>query len=234
MIKMRTRGARRAISLGLAGLGLAFLATGLPSQLTSAPSAVAATPRNGQCYWIPLGEGTQVLNYDIPAANSACHTSVDWAVNVFFGNGGTVNSVKSALNYWYSDISSNDMFMPGTDRNVSFTDKDNGRKRLACPVPGDQSRHYRVYADSDDYLYTTAHGPFVVATTHWDANECPPIGKRFYGSEEVEKHIASVLESSGYWAVRDWASFSNNEPYRVEGNHTWESNGMVTYISMTK
>jgi hypothetical protein len=48
-----------------------------------------------------------------------------------------------------------------------------------------------------------------VGSTHKDANECPPIGKKHYDSEEVEKHIAGKMEGAGYFVTRDWADFLN-------------------------
>jgi len=197
------------------------------------PAADAATTRTGGCAYFP-GEGTEFHNYDYLGKEALCN-EVDWATSMIFYGNATINKVKSALhNRGYSASSTGAMHMRVKSANSGLEwDSDGGKKGIACPAVGLETRHYRIYAPpSRDYMYSMSYGYWVVGSTHWDKNECPPIGKRHYGSEEVEKHIASTLERAGYFVTRDYRDLGNYEPYRVEGNHTWDNNGKATFIKI--
>jgi len=196
-----------------------------------AQPASAATSRT-QCYYFDF-DGIRFHNYDYLEKTDNCN-AVDWATSVLFYDWADIDFVKSTLdNFGFEDTSWQDMYMPvRTGNGAAVWDDDGGKKEIACPASGLETRHYRIYAPpATDYMYHPNLGYFVVGSTHWDANECPPIGKRHYGSEEAEQHIANRMENGGYFVSREWADFDNWEPYRVEGNHTWENSGYATYIA---
>jgi hypothetical protein len=111
-------------------------------------------------------------------------------------------------------------------------DEDGGRKTTKCPglvTQPSQARHYRIYADGDDRLYNLSWGYYVFGSTHYDINECSLTQPAWFGySETSEGWIAQRWRQNGRSAVEDWSSFANAEPYRVEGDHIWENDGLAT------
>ncbi|MEV4624347.1 hypothetical protein AB0J74_37280 [Asanoa sp. NPDC049573] len=199
--------------------------------LPSGDPASAATSRT-QCYYFDF-DGVRFHNYDYLEKVDNCN-AVDWATSVLFYDWADIDFVKSTLdNFGFEDSSWQDMYMPvRTGNGGAVWDDDGGKKEIACPAVGLETRHYRIYAPpSTDYMYHPNLGYFVVGSTHWDANECPPIGKHHYGSEEAEQTIANRMEDGGYFVSREWSDYDNWEPYRVEGDHTWENSGYATYIA---
>ncbi|MGN9914686.1 hypothetical protein ACTMTJ_44875 [Phytohabitans sp. LJ34] len=200
-----------------------------------ASPAAAATARNGQCQRFRTPDNSSYwFNYDFLEETADCG-AVDWATSLLFWGTADIDFVKSTLgDLGYEDSSFEIMHMPVQSYDTSEVwDGDGGKKEIACPAVGLSARHYRIYAPPErDYMWANGFGFFVVGTTHIDANECPPIGKRHYGSEETERHIAQVASNAGYPTAVDWSNFLNEEPYRVEGSHTWENSGRATYINM--
>ncbi len=223
---MTTHIARRAVT-AVAVLSLVLLAA-----FSSAPSASANSSR-GQCYFFDF-ENVRFHNYDYLGESPDCK-KVDWATSIVFFDLADIDYVKSLLhNRGYEDNSTNGMHMEtkyGSTGNV--WDKDAGKKEIMCPAPGLETRHYRIYAPpSLDYMFTLDWGYFVVGSTHWDANECPSIGTRHWGSEEVEQHIVGVLSGAGYPVYPEAYDFENWEPYRVEGNSEWDNSGYASFIAV--
>ncbi|MGC4941892.1 hypothetical protein [Kribbella sp. DT2] len=221
---------RSRVLSGLTGVvaffGVALLADGL-----SGGAAIAASTPNTVQYVVHDNSG--LVNYDFQSTN-AVNTNVDWPINVVFYNGASVDNIKFALENSYGANSTNRMHIPVTYYGgENHWDEDAGKKGVACPTTGRWTRHYRIYGGYGDSIYSQDIGYWVAATTHKDADECPPIGKRFYDSEEVEENIAAIWANAGYTVHNDLVSWSNPEPYRVEGNHTWNSNGLVTYIDVS-
>lgn len=222
------RAVRRFVTTALTGL-LALAAVS-----TAANPASAATARNNVCYFFQTNDGAVWHNYDYTSKNAYCN-NVDWATSLMFYEYANIDKVKSILHTrGYGANSTNSMHMPiGTPRmspGVTW-DSDAGKKGVACPGRNQTTRHYRIYAPPAYQMnYSVMYGYFVVASTHWDGNECWITGKRHWGSEEVETHIGRVLSAAGYQVNYDWANYSNWEPYRVEGNHTWENDGWATFV----
>lgn len=222
--------ARLAVISAFLLLGQSGLAAGVGMEV-----AQAATAQNGQCAWLTNTAGTfRFWNYDFLGEETDCG-AVDWATNLVFYGTADINWVKTQLHTrGYPATSTDGMHMEVGHYDIGVVwDRDAGKKEIACPATGLTARHYRIYAPPElDYMWSAGWGFFVVGTTHTDANECPPIGKRHYASEEVEQHIATTAGQAGYPVWRNDMFFYNNEPYRVEGNHTWENNGYATFINM--
>lgn len=198
----------------------------------SPASAKEAANIPGILYW---DNGTYIFTYDFQNKEDWGRGNVDWATSLMFYGNASINRVKDILDgNGYGQISTNSMHMPVKDStNLAVWDDDAGKKGIACPLTGQETRHYRIYADpATDFLWTEALGGFVVATTHWDANECPNVNTRFYDSEEVEGHIGNTMSGLGYTVSHDFANFFNAEPYRVQGNSTWDNDGYATYIDV--
>jgi hypothetical protein len=221
--------ARRTISAVMAALGLLAAAT-TGNALSGAPRAVASSTPNGITGVVIDEQGT--TNYDFES-QSAVNTNVDWPVNLIFYNNATIDGVKFQLDNYYGYKSPEEKKMAIYQYGLTQWDGDGGKKGILCPIADQWTRHYRIYASSsDDTLYSPSLGYWVVASTHKDRGECPPINKLFYDSEEVEEHIAGLYSTAGYNVWDDYTGWYNPEPYRVEGNHVWNSNGLATFIDI--
>ena len=199
-----------------------------------APSQ-ASTAANG--ITIMLFGNDRWYNYDFNSTGAQSN-NVDWPVTLLFTGNATINKTKSKMDSWttYDSGSPESKHLKLSD-NVDSAwgwDADGGKKTIACPGPGSQARHYRVYSTSNggqERLYNGTLGYYVVATTHSDFNECPPIGKYHADSEAVEMNIANQTDDNT--AVnRDRWGLHNTEPWRVEGNHRWDNNGWATTINI--
>lgn len=169
--------------------------------------------------------GDAIRNYDF---NQQTIGHVDWTVNLLFFNDAEIDRIKNALcdqNQRNWCINGEPIYGRLSDNGgQSYVwDEDSGRKRGDCTLYD----HYRIYADSDDHMYTPAMGFYVFGATHRDWYECYPY--RYHGfSERVEKHLTADL-----WGLftpsPNYANFYNYETYREEGNHIWHSSGRATY-----
>jgi hypothetical protein len=165
-------------------------------------------------------------NYDF-LSQTVSSTNVDWPVNFLFYNNAEVDKVKDAMRFSFAGSRMNGRINDGSG---FVWDQDGGRKNYLCPIIGD-AYHYRLYADGDDRLYNAAWGYYVIGTSHIDHNECG-FGAWFGKSETAEGYIASRARSAfgSSNVAEDWSSFANSEPYREEGNHIWQNNGLATAV----
>jgi hypothetical protein len=205
---------------------LLLIAGGLVNQ---ARPAEAATTKTLQ--YLSIG-GDRFFNYDFLSKSSAA-TNVDWPVTVIFRNNATVDKAKSSMEAWsnYFDSTSYQMmYIVENDGSGAYWDQDGGKKTPACPTYGHSSPHYRVYGiGSYERMYSTTFGYYVPATTHRDYNECPAYQKKHADTEAVEDLL--LREAGDNTTVyNDMYNFHNYEPYRVEGNHTWYSNGYASTV----
>jgi len=219
---MRTLGARAAIAL-------------LVAAAVCAPVAYAATARSGNLRILYVREDA-FHNYDF-LSQSVASDNVDWAVALVFWNNASISRVKtSAIGPLYDQTGSR---MNGRLRDTTSSgyvwDEDSGRKTTLCPGAPLQSRdarHYRIYADGDDRLYNLDWGYWVYGTTHWDIDECSLSNPAWFGhSENAEEWLVSDwIDRTGWSASNDWSWFSNSEPFRVEGDHIWDSDGYASAL----
>lgn len=222
------------VALGSCLTGLSALLAGAAlSGFALSGVSLAATASRSVTSPLALGEGDAIYKYDFNSENAA-QNNADWPMSLIVYNGTSVNDLKAVMdqfNYKQGSTGSKYAYLSdgASSRNVFEWDSDNGRKMLSCPSFGEQSPHYRVYADRDDYLDNMTRGPYVMVSTHRDYQECGG-GSRFYDSEVVEGGITSNLATlyGGYQDRFDWG---NAEPYRAEGNHIWDSNGYGSYIN---
>jgi hypothetical protein len=194
---------------------------------------VSANTSRGQCYFFEF-DNVLFHNYDYLGESANCN-AVDWATSIVFYDQADIDFVKSTLgDLGYEDSSTNGMHMPTKNGSTGVVwDRDAGKKEIACPAVGLEARHYRIYAPpATDYMFTLDWGYFVVGSTHWDANECPPIGTRHYDSEEVEQHIVRTMGDEGYPVYSELYDFLNWEPYRVEGNSEWNNSGYASFVGV--
>jgi hypothetical protein len=201
--------------------------------LIAAGPAQAATARSGNLKILFIREDG-FRNYDF-TNRTVTSTGVDWTVALLFWNNATINRVKnSGIGPLYDQTGGT---MHGRLRESTATgyvwDDDGGRKTTKCPGAPFQprnARHYRVYADGDDRLYNLDWGYWVYGTTHWDMDECSLWNPAWFGySENAEGWLVSDwVNRTGWGATNDWASFYNSEPFRVQGDHIWDSNGLAS------
>ena len=165
-------------------------------------------------------------NYDF-LSQTVSSTNVDWPVNFLFWNNAEIDKVKDAMRFSFPGST---MYARLNDGSGYVWDQDGGRKTYLCPIIGD-AHHFRVYADGDDRLYNLGWGYYILGTSHIDHNECG-LGRWFGKTETAEAYIAGRARTafgSGN-VVEDWSSFANSEPYREEGNHIWQNNGLATSV----
>jgi hypothetical protein len=182
------------------------------------------------------------MNYDFTNTGISS-IGVDWATSILFWNNAEVDKVKNTFYNPYN-YSGSDMYSwiddgtghwdPQYDQQGSNFDSDAGVKTNAyCPAFG-SSNHFRLYADADDRLHNINWGFYVVATIHYDHNECNIVGKWYGKSEDAELEFANTavgkLGSSAViysWSQLNW---QNAESYREEGDHYWQNNGLATVV----
>ena len=165
---------------------------------------------------------------------------------------GPVNRVKDAMcgdggsGMDYCDTGSTMYASIKDGSNAPWTwDEDKGIKTMFCPGPGMKTPHMRLYADNDDQLgsFNLALGYFVIATSHFDHNECAGIPHTSWRvgywsghSEDAEKRITHDLMSyygqSGWGFEPDAVNLRNAESGGMQGSHRKQNNGYATKIRM--
>ena len=208
----------------------------LTAAALSAPAvALAATARSGNLTILYVREDG-FRNYDFNSQTVASN-NVDWTVSLMFWNNATINRVKnSAIGPLYDQTGSTQYGRLRDTTAAGFVwDADGGRKTTKCPgapLQPRNARHYRIYADGDDRMYNLDWGYWVFGTTHWDMDECSLSSPAFFGySENAEEWVVSDWSSrTGWGAANDWAWFANSEPFRVAGDHIWDSNGYASAL----
>ena len=147
-----------------------------------------------------------------------------------FGNNATINKVKDGLNgqgYGHSGSTMYGFVTAGTGA-CCVWDADDGRKTGICT-----GTHYRVYADSDDRMYTPSWGYFVMGTTHRDNDECPGGAGPTHGwSEEAESNVRGASNNAGWAIYPDYLPFNNSVVTSWIGNRYYQNNGLATLITM--
>ncbi len=128
--------------------------------------------------WIYVG-GDKVLNYDHRSKSSSAN-NIDWPLHLIFRNNATVNKVKgtdgshSLDNNVFKALGGAKYLQLSEDGTNFEWDSDKGRKKFNCKPLVDYNKwteHYRVYADSDDRMWTPQHGYYVLATAHFDYDD---------------------------------------------------------------
>jgi hypothetical protein len=221
--------------IGIRSLSIAVLSGICLGLSVSSNVAVAGGTAYGEPALLDFGQGDYMYNYDFESVDLR-RDNVDWAMSIIAYNNASINKFKSKMdtfNYgWTSTDSKHALMHDNGDTPPGYFewDGDRGKKIIECPAFG-STPHYRVYADTNDYLYQTGRGSFVVASTHRDRDECGGGNKSFYDSETVEGGITHNL-SSLYPAYHDRYFWNNYEPYRAQGTHIWDNNGYGSYVDM--
>ena len=184
-------------------------------------------------YSLTMGED-RFYNWDFENDDRSTRTNVDWPVTMLFYNDADVQLVKDM---YYTFVGSS-MYARLNDGSSWVWDKDGGTKSGLCTS---QIYHMRVYADSDDHMYNTSWGYYVLGTTHIDNNECLPLSDEYWSgdSEQAEGHFAmhaeDIYSECDVAVFEDWRNFRNLEPYyRVKSNegpdHIKHNNGYATAV----
>ncbi|MGL5827583.1 MAG: hypothetical protein ACRCYU_22675 [Nocardioides sp.] len=222
-------------------IGATLVLTG--GLLNTAASSQAATTKNYQAIVWPGntgGLGPGHTNYDTLTQRDS-GDNVDWPVTLLFVNNANQGRAKSRIKDWsnhfefpspknFNMLMAKDLSRPRPGA-LSW-DTDGGNKTPLCPAIGFSSPHFRMYAPgTDERMYSPELGYFTVATTHIDYNECPPIGKKHKWPERIEEVM--VRDLTGDTAIRnDYWNLHNPEPFRVEGDHTWDNNAFASEITI--
>lgn len=196
-------------------------------------ASFAATARSGNLTILYIREDG-FRNYDFNSRTVASN-NVDWTIALMFWNNATINRVKnSGIGPLYDQSGSTQY---GRLRDTTATgfvwDGDGGRKTTACPGAPFQpreARHYRIYADGDDRIYNLDWGFWVFGSTHYDIDECSLTRPAWFGYSETAEEwlVFDWVDRTPWGATNDWSWFYNNEPYRVAGDHIWDSNGYAS------
>lgn len=235
----------------------------LAAALTTTYGLVGATAAQGAMtvpanYFYLTVQEDGFATYDNKQMYGADHTNVDWPVTLFFYGNADIDYIKDQFDYAYSSITGGGdpkyhfggdfpaLGPPTASQPGYYWDSDDGKKTPAVPCFGD-TRHYRIYADSDDRLYTTGVGFYVLGTTHKDFDElCNP---HFGESEQTERDIAQRAKIKQWNVYEDFGFFYNDEMFcprstntfhppcpgrtdLLDGNHQWQSSGYATYIQV--
>jgi hypothetical protein len=211
----------------------ALLALVLVAVIGAPVAAYAQSARSGNLTILEVRED-RFRNYDFRSQTVAAN-NVDWAIALLFYNNATINKVKNSGIGPLYDQTGGTMYgrMRETSAGDFVWDADGGRKTTKCPgapLQPSSARHYRIYADGDDRLYNLDRGYWVFGSTHWDINECSLTSAATFGySEDAENQLVSAWNNRTSWpATNDWASFFNYEPFRVQGDHVWDNNGLAS------
>jgi hypothetical protein len=221
--------------LGIHSLSLAVLGGILLGLSSSGQAAFAGGTAWNAPALLDFGQGDYVYNYDFETTTVA-QNNVDWAMSIIAYNNASINKFKSTMdNFNYGATSSDAKHASlhdagNTPAGYFEWDNDKGKKIILCPA-WNSTPHYRVYADSNDYLYQTGRGAYVLASTHRDRDECGGGNKAFYDSETVEGGITNNLDTY-YTVYHDRYFWNNYEPYRSQGTHIWDNNGYGSYVDM--
>lgn len=128
-------------------------------------------------------------------------------------------------------------------------DKDEGVKDDKCasfsipPFEAKRDRHVRVYGGADDQIesFSTQWGFYVIASAHFDVNECPFTGTTWHGkSEVVENYVATRMQQMlGFAVLHDITRLGNAENWEdskcaapVRGKHRRCNDGYATQIEV--
>jgi hypothetical protein len=212
----------RKVTALLASVGIGALIAAL---IASNPAG-AATASSSTNLFVSFAGGDVLANYDHgTAANPNSRSGVDWTTTMFFKNNATVNKVKSVLGSSYSYTGS-PAYAYLNDGSGAAWDADSGRKDLGgCNYIDD---HMRIYADSDDRLYNTTDGYYVIASTHRDYWESSSNCGEYFGySETTSADFRSYFVGQGYSCAANAVGIGNAEPLRYDGGgtHIWENDG---------
>ncbi len=203
-------------------------------------AAEAHTAPSGSFYTITIRED-RFMNWDFRSQNSAA-SNVDWPVTMLYYNNAEIDKVKDKLDA----ISGIGRCGSGKNARVDegsgwVWDSDGGIKDN-CGTSSDQTRHMRVYADSNDRLYNLSWGYYIIGTTHvdqchrhgvWPAYWCH---HHWVGFSETANDWWDYYSDqvSGWNVYADWGSFSNSanfNDYHGSGeDHYVRSNGYATYV----
>jgi hypothetical protein len=167
-------------------------------------------------------------NYDF-LSETGTRDNVDWPIGIIYKGNAEVDKIKQKYSnlFKYTGSAKHSLVDEGAGWRW---DQDKGIKDYPC-LPGGNVFHSRLYAPSDDSLYNTRLGHYVLASAHIDHSECF-LGTWFGNSEYAEEvflAVASTLWGSGrVWS--DIINFQNNEPNRRVGTHWWVNNGLASIV----
>lgn len=188
----------------------------------------AATARSGNPLTVQFDAGDVIGNYDHMSASNL-RTNVDWTTTMFFRGNATITKVKNILGSTYGNTGAT-MRELVNDGAGNVWDSDNGRKDAGGCNSSDS--HMRIYADGDDRLYNPTDLFYVVASTHYDFNDVSGCGEYFGWSENASAGFYNFFRNKGYSGSANAVAVSNAEPFRVEGNHYWQSDGNLHRITL--
>jgi hypothetical protein len=249
-----TRGRWRVLTLLLGLVALASTYMALVPLVERAGSATAQTPL------IPYEiQGDRFSNYDF-LSESYKRDNVDWAVDLVFAHGGTINRVKDQLDPPFH-IGRAPIDLPGVDPVEAAAspmwarindgpqgsggewDEDAGKKTELCQTEDEPNIfHFRIYAPEDsDHFVNQKWGNYIIGTSHIDHNECAKYGIENDGtpawagnSEQSEHFIANHsrvnFESSAVYEDRVWV---RNWNLSLKVNHWWVNDGKATFIDVS-
>lgn len=193
----------------------------------------ANTASPNRYYAIYLGHGDYFVNYDHTQANFG-RTIVDQAVDFLYYRGATRSGIKEYLRAAGYRAPGSDQYGAVNDgpqtNSVWQFDVDGGNKTNLC---SSNDNYTRIYTTPGGAGYNIDFGFWVIGSAHRDQYECGGGTRRFGYGENAENQLAAALRNDSRLRVfEDWASFSNQEPDRLEGDQFWRNNGLATYVDV--
>ena len=249
-----TRARWRILTLFLGLVALVSVYMALVPLVEQAGSATAAKKLDP--YEI---QGDRFSNYDF-LSESYRQDNVDWAVDLIFAHGGTINRVKDQLEDPFPigrapidppfedpvELAASPMWArvnDGPQGSGGEWDEDAGKKTDLCQTEDKPDIvHFRIYAPEDtDHFVNQKWGNYIIGTSHIDHNECAKYGVPSDGtpawagkSEEAENYIANKsrvkFEQSAVYENRVWL---RNFNLSMKVNHWWVNDGKATFIDVS-
>lgn len=205
------------------------------------PGERADAATGGTIYEVRLAED-RFLNFDF-STTTASRTKVDWAIDLLFFGNANINKVKKKLNPWLPSHGG-PMYARVNDGTGWVWDTDSGIKTQLCPAANQTAAHMRIYAPpSTDTFWNRSWGYYVIASSHFDHNECW-INGEWFGHSEIVEGVISRYASSAWGSRAVYPNYLDTHSFMMaagrngyyayaEGNHIWENNGLATIIRVS-
>jgi len=188
------------------------------------------------------GAAVTMYNYDFQHPTRARANNVDWPVTLIFRNNASLDAVNDGLRplfpYAGRPVVTPAYFRANSGGDRHFWTSNKGRKTATCTA-GTRATHFRAYGDPrfgrGGRLFTLGLGYFVVATSHFDINECAGATDSTAGYPDDASHTvtadARVLNPD--WQVYDDVyDARNSESLRQQGSHIYLNDGLASMITI--
>jgi hypothetical protein len=217
----------------LLAIAAALVLASQPAQAHTAPAGSFAI--------VVLADNDRAYNWDFnDDDHDPAPANVDMPVDMVFHNNANINKVKDqVLDYDHCGQAKYARLKDGTswvwDGDGGVKDDCGGGDQCADGL----SYHLRVYADSDDRMYNTNYGYYILGAAHMDNyNYCGdpwhPICCDWIWSgynNDAEAWFAQRSQGRGYTVLANWGNWYNAATV-YDSEHPIRNNGKATYVNV--